>query len=240
MKSIKQILSVIIIFSSLVFSQDKKLNEYGLYVIGDMDEYIQLVKEDSTKLLVDLQEFIPGLKTDVRYATENNFLGEQVYPESKVFARLPAAKGLKDVQEKLKEKNLELKIYDSYRPYAITLKMYETYKDTTYVASAWSGSRHNRGCAVDLSIVSSETGEELQMPTPYDDFTEKAHSDFTDLPDDAIKNRELLRTLMEQNGYKIYPSEWWHFDFDGWKNFELVDLSFNELKEANEILSEKR
>src|SRR5690606_30774471 len=200
MRRISNIIITLLIFYSAVLAQEKNANQYGLYVIDDPQEYITLVTEDSSKMLVNLEEYIPGLEIDVRYATTNNFLGRQVYPEAKVYARLAAAEALNKVQSELKRQNLELKIFDAYRPYSVTVQMYETYGDTTYVASAWTGSRHNRGCAIDLTIISSETGEEIEMPTPYDDFTEKAHDGYMDLAEDVIKNRELLKSLMEKNG----------------------------------------
>ncbi len=111
----------------------------------------------------------------------------------------------------------------------MTVEFYESYKDTTYVASAWRGSRHNRGCAVDLTLINLNTGKELKMPTPFDDFTEKAYSNYNNLPAEVIKNRSILKTVMEKHGFTNYQYEWWHFDFNGWKNFELLDLNFKQL-----------
>ncbi|MFO7447174.1 MAG: M15 family metallopeptidase [Ignavibacteriaceae bacterium] len=226
-------MKILVIYALFIFQsfvQEKQLNEYGLYVVDNMSGYYKLVVQDSSKLLVNLQEYIPGLKIDVKYASDKNFLGEQVYPYAATFLRLPAAEALKQVQEELKKKNYELKIFDAYRPYSITVKMYITYEDTTYVASAWTGSRHNRGCAVDITIINSETGEEIIMPTGYDDFTEKAHPDYKYLPDDVINNRALLINTMSKFGFMVYTTEWWHYDFNGWENYELMDLNFEELE----------
>ena len=101
--------------------------------------------------------------------------------------------------------------------------------DTAYVASPVTGSRHNRGCAVDVTLVELKTGKELVMPTPFDDFSARASATYQQIPDDAKQNRQLLINTMLKYGFTVYPSEWWHFDFKGWKDFELMDLSFEEL-----------
>jgi D-alanyl-D-alanine dipeptidase len=98
------------------------------------------------------------------------------------------------------------------------------------VAAPWHGSRHNRGAAVDITLVDLKTGKELPMPTAFDDFTEKAAPDYPHLPDEVIRNRNLLITTMQQFGFSVYPHEWWHFDYIGWKKFPLMDLSFDELE----------
>lgn len=221
---------VILFFNAQIFSQALIKNKYGLYVVKDLAAYENSVKNDSNKILVDLEKFIPGIKLDIRYATSNNFLGEPVYKKAKAFLRLPAAIQLKKIQKELNEKKLGLKIFDSYRPYEATVLFYEKVKDTLYVASAWNGSRHNRGCAVDLTIISSKTGKEIKMPTGFDNFTEKAHSDYSDLPNDVIENRKLLIEIMSKHGFTNYSAEWWHYDFNGWKNYNLMDLSFDELE----------
>lgn len=219
----------VLMYNFYAFSQIQK-NKYGLFVINDIKTYKEAIKNDSNKILVDLEKFIPGIKLDIRYATKNNFLGEPVYKKAKAFLRLPAAIQLKKIQNELRSKNLELKIFDSYRPYEATVLFYEKVKDTVYVASARKGSRHNRGCAVDLTIISSETGKEIKMPTGFDDFTEKAHSDYSNLPEEVIKNRKMLIEIMSKYGFTNYPAEWWHYDFNGWKNYNLMNLSFEELK----------
>ncbi|HSP87341.1 MAG TPA: M15 family metallopeptidase [Ignavibacteriaceae bacterium] len=210
-------------------SAQTKLNQYGLYVIDNLDSYYSSVEQDSNKLLVDLEKYIPGIVLDIRYATKNNFVGEPVYNIPKAFTRLPVAKALKKVQNELKKENLGLKIFDAYRPYSVTVQFFKKVKDTNYVASPKKGSRHNRGCAVDLTIIDLKTGKEIEMPTAYDDFTEKAASNFNDFPKKIIENREKLKKIMSDNGFKVFYSEWWHYDFKGWENYELVDISFEEL-----------
>jgi D-alanyl-D-alanine dipeptidase len=108
--------------------------------------------------------------------------------------------------------------------------MWEPIRNPDYVADPAKGSRHNRGCAVDVTLVSLATGEELPMPTPYDDFTPRAHHEFADLPPEAIANRLLLRETMERHGFVALESEWWHYDFRGWEKYELMDVGFKELR----------
>ena len=199
-------------------------NEYGLEVVDDKDLYLQTVEEDPSKELVDLEEEISGIRLDVRYATEDNFTGEQLYPVAKAVLRKPAAEFLTEAQEDLGERGLELKVFDAYRPYEVTERMWEPIQDPDYVADPAEGSRHNRGCAVDVSLVESGTGEELYLPTGYDDFTEKAAHDYEDLPEEAVRNRSLLREVMEGHGFVALETEWWHYDCQDWERFEGMDL----------------
>jgi zinc D-Ala-D-Ala dipeptidase len=233
----------VIIFCGLLYSQQIEYNKYGLQVVDNPEIYGILIESDSTKLLVDLEDYIPGVKLDILYATADNFYKEPVYPRGKAFLRLPAAEALKNVQNELARQNKSLKIFDAYRPYGVTLLFYEKIKDTNFVASAWTGSRHNRGCAVDLTIIDLDTGEELKMPTEYDDFTERAAIDYMDIPDNEKQNRNLLQSLMQKYGFSPVKSEWWHFDYHDWKKFEITDISFDELekiylsfKEINEYV----
>ncbi len=208
-------------------TQDK--NAYGVEVTNNMATYHKQVEADPNKELIDLEVFIPGLLLDIRYATTNNFTGAHIYQLPKAFARKPVAEAILRIQEELKTKGLGLKIFDAYRPYAATVKFYEIYKDTTYVASPYRGSRHNRGCAVDLTLIDLLTKEELTMPTSYDSFEERAHADFPLEDHETFTNRELLKSVMHKHGFKVYTSEWWHFDFIGWEAFELLDIEFEEL-----------
>ncbi|GAA4927382.1 M15 family metallopeptidase [Mucilaginibacter defluvii] len=191
--------------------------------------YKQQVAAHPQKRLVNLKEFIPGVVLDIRYATANNFTGRPVYNKAAAFARLPVAEALKAVQAELNKKGLGLKIFDAYRPYAITVKFYEIATDTTYVADPRKGSRHNRGCAVDLTLINLKTELELEMPTGYDSFTPHASANYNNLPLKKLNNRKLLRDVMERHGFKVYSSEWWHFDYTGWQNFELLNIPFNQL-----------
>lgn len=191
--------------------------------------YKTSIATNPEKELIDLERFVPGLVLDIRYATTNNFTGDKIYSSARAFARRPVAEALKNVQADLKLQGLGIKIFDAYRPYKATVRFYELYRDTTYVASPYRGSRHNRGCALDLTIINLKSGEELKMPTGYDSFKKEAWPT-TPVSDPLIrKNRALLINAMEKHGFKVNSSEWWHFDFIGWKKYEVMDIDFEEL-----------
>ena len=198
-------------------------NRYGLAVVPDLATYERLARVEPDKQLVDLST-IPGIVLDIRYATANNFMKQQLYPVAKAYLRAPAARALANIQAELAPLGLGLKIYDAYRPYSITEKMWEPIKNEDYVANPAKGSRHNRGAAVDLTLIDLRTGNELPMPTPYDDFTTRARNDFNDLPANVIGSRERLKLVMTKHGFEPLPSEWWHYDFAGWQRFELMDV----------------
>ncbi len=203
--------------------------KYGLKPMT-YSSYVESVKSDPKNELVDLEKLVPGLVMDIRYATKNNFTGEQIYAVAKAYARRPVAESLQKIQAELKPLGLGIKMFDAYRPYKATVRFYEVYKDTTYVASPYKGSRHNRGCALDLTLIDLKTGQELPMPTEYDSFKKEAWPT-TPVSDPVIrKNRTTLINVMEKYGFKVNGSEWWHYDFKGWKNYEVMDIDFHELE----------
>ena len=189
-------------------------------VVRSVAEYDQQVAADPDKRLVEITD----IPRDVRYATTNNFMHAKLYPVSKVLLRRPAAIALHEVERELARDGLGLKIFDGYRPYRVTVRMWKPIRNPDFVADPAKGSRHNRGCAVDLTLIDLHTGQELPMPTGYDDFTPRARQDFNDLPAEAIANRARLREVMTKHGFDPLPSEWWHFDFRGWEKFELLNL----------------
>lgn len=222
----KSVFSVVLVFACATLSAQYK---YGLKPQA-LTEYSNAIKTNPEKTLVDLESFVPGLVLDIRYATNNNFTGEQIYNLAKAYARKPVAEALLAIQKELKPKGLGIKIFDAYRPYKATVKFYEVYKDTTYVASPYRGSRHNRGCALDLTVIDLKTGNELEMPTGYDSFKKEAWPS-TPVADPKIRaNRALLIEVMEKHGFKVNGSEWWHYDFKGWKNYEVLDIDFEQLQ----------
>ncbi len=203
-------------------------NKYGLKPMN-LNEYKESIKTNPEKELVDLEKVVPGLIMDIRYATTNNFTGKKIYTLAKAYARKPVAEALIRAQADFKKQGVGVKMHDAYRPYAATVKFYEEYHDTTYVASPYKGSRHNRGCALDMTIVDLRTGEELKMPTEYDSFSKDAWPT-TPVKDPLIKkNRDLIISVMERNGFKVNASEWWHFDFVGWGKYEVMDINFEQL-----------
>ena len=192
-------------------------------------QYQEEVRKNPAMELVDLEAAIPGIQLDIRYATTNNFTGAIIYKHAKAYARKPVAVALAQVQADLKKRGLELKIHDGYRPYSATVKFYEVYGDTTFVASPYQGSRHNRGCAIDLTVIDGKTKKELNMPTAYDSFQKEAFPNYPLKDKKKKKNRAMLIAAMEKRGFKVYESEWWHFDFVGWEKFDVLDIDFEEL-----------
>ena len=180
--------------------------------------------------LIELIKLDPTIKLDIRYATENNFVGRKVYPEARAFLQKPAAKAVVRVHKKLKEQGLGLVIFDGYRPWTITKLFWDVTPEEKrkFVADPAKGSKHNRGCAIDLSIFDLKTGALLPMPSEYDEFTERASPNYTGGTPEQTRNRELLRKLMEGEGYTVNPNEWWHFDYKNWEDYAIYDISFTE------------
>ena len=193
--------------------------------------YWENVQTDSLKKMIELKSLISGLHYDLRYATKNNFTGEKLYRRgSQTFMRLPAARALQKVQEELATKGLGLKIFDAYRPHHVSRKMWELIHDERYVANPAKGSGHNRGLAADLTIIRLDNGEELDMGTGFDNFTDSAHHDFINLPAKVLENRLLLKKTMEKYGFKALDTEWWHYSWPNDRNYEVLDLEFKELR----------
>ncbi|MEN8137152.1 MAG: M15 family metallopeptidase [Bacteroidota bacterium] len=225
----KKLIKTIFLFLLLSTTATSQVNEYGLYVISDIDIYNEKVAKNDSLELVDIKKVIPNIRLDIRYATANNFTGEVIYKSPKAYMRKYIAQKLAEVEKALNGNGLGLKVFDAYRPYAATVKFYEVYEDKTFVASPKTGSVHNRGAAIDLTIIDLKTGEDLQMPTPFDDFTKKASHKYNDLPKEALASRLLLKTIMEKYGFISYVDEWWHYSFYNWKDYDLMDLSIEEL-----------
>ena len=178
--------------------------------------------------LVDMKGVNPHIVVDIKYSTEDNFTKRRLYDSNTCFLRKSAAVKLDAVQKELEKMNLGLKVWDCYRPLAVQRIFWAILPDERFVATPEKGSRHNRASAVDLTLVDSQ-GRELQMPTGFDDFSPRADHHYRDLPDQAIKNRELLKGLMEKAGFISLPEEWWHYDDENWMQFELMDIPFQDL-----------
>lgn len=173
--------------------------------------------------LVDIQSVIPNIRVDLRYASTNNFLGKIVYPFQKCFLLKETALQLGKAQEELERVGLGLMVWDGFRPESVQRKLWGLLPDERYVADPSKGGRHTRGTSVDVTLIDS-TGRELVMPSGFDDFTEKAHRDYTGASDEAMTNRERLEKVMERHCFVGLPTEWWHFDLIGWENYPLVSM----------------
>ena len=212
------------------FSQDTLLNKYGLWVINSVDVYKKTVAKDPQKIMVALSVEMPEAIIDLKYAGIDNFMHTKLYPAvTTTYLRLAASDALFSVMAELRTKHMTIKIWDAYRPYSVTEKMWEPVKDDRYAADPKFGSGHNRGIAVDLTIVDLTTNKELDMGTGFDNFSDTAHQDYKNLPGNVLQNRSLLRSLMEKHGFKALETEWWHYYLPDTSKYELLDLSFDEL-----------
>lgn len=181
--------------------------------------------------LIELITLDATIKLDIRYATNNNFVGRAVYPQARAFLQKPAAKAVAKVHKKLAKLGLGLVIYDGYRPWSITKLFWEvTPADKRmFVADPAKGSKHNRGCAVDLGIYDLKTGLAVPMPSGYDEFSERASPDYTGGTEEERRNRDLLRKMMEDAGFTVNRNEWWHFDYKKWEQYGIYDVAFDAI-----------
>lgn len=182
--------------------------------------------ETGSATLVNVELVAPSIQVDLKYATADNFTGQVVYDFRNCLLVKEAALRLQDVQAELKSQGLGLKIWDAYRPVAAQWKFWKLVPDERYVSDPRKGGRHTRGTAVDLTLI-TKTGQEVVMPSGFDDFSEKAHRDYNHATPSEIANRELLQTVMEKHGFIGLPTEWWHFDLAGWENYPPIDTNPN-------------
>lgn len=220
-------------------AQQPEVNSYGLKVIKSCREFIKTVQENPVNAMWSLDTRVPQVLIDLKYAGLDNFMKQALYkPAQTTYLRKEAVVALAKVQQALLERGMGLKIWDAYRPYSVTEKMWEPVKDERYAANPKYGSGHNRGAAVDLTIINKTTRKELNMGTGFDHFSDTAHVNFTALPANVLANRRLLQSLMEANGFKVLDTEWWHFYLPDAKNYDLLDLSFKQLKKINQRSSD--
>jgi D-alanyl-D-alanine dipeptidase len=179
---------------------------------------------------VDLTSIDGPLKLDVRYATTNNFMGAAFYDSARAYLQRPAAMALERVAADLAGRGFGLIVFDGYRPWFVTKMFWEATPDSLkhFVAPPGSGSRHNRGAAVDVGLYDLRTGEPVAMPSGYDEFTERAYATYTGGSDQARKNRDLLRSAMEKHGFTVNQTEWWHFDHEEWREYPIMNIPFEQ------------
>ncbi|WP_084524047.1 M15 family metallopeptidase [Adhaeribacter aquaticus] len=182
--------------------------------------------------LVELTQLDSTLHLDIRYATNNNFVGRPVYTEARAFLQRPAAEALVKVNKELKPLGLGLVIFDGYRPWSVTKLFWDItpkqYKK--FVANPKQGSRHNRGCAVDLSLYDLASGKQVEMPGEYDEMTKRSYPNYMGGTKEQRKMRDLLRSKMEANGFTVFEVEWWHFDYKDWRFYRIQNIPFSAIK----------
>lgn len=225
---------VILIFSpsTYLFCQELSTGKYGVTYIDNKKSFITTVEKDSLKRMIELKTLIPNIHYELRYASTNNFTGKRLYAKKLkyTYLRTAAAMALSKVQYDLNQKGLGLKIFDAYRPYGVTIKFWEMIKDERYVANPSKGSGHNRGLAVDLTVIDQKTGKELDMGTGFDNFTDSAHHVFTNLPQAVLENRKILKETMLKYGFELFDTEWWHYAWPNDRGYEVLDLDFKVLR----------
>lgn len=182
--------------------------------------------------LVELIKLDPTLKLDIRYATKNNLAGRPVYTQARAFLQRPAAIAVVKANQALKPFGYGLLVFDGYRPWSVTKIFWDiTPNDKKqFVADPKVGSRHNRGCAVDLTLYDLKTGKEVPMTGVYDEMSERSYPNYKGGTDQQRKMRDLLRTTMEKQGFTVFPYEWWHFDFKDWKSYAITNAPFEKIK----------
>jgi zinc D-Ala-D-Ala dipeptidase len=181
--------------------------------------------------LTELIALDPTIKLDIRYATEKNFLGRRVYAQARAFLQRPAALALVRVNQSLRKQGFGLLVFDGYRPWTVTKEFWDSTPPSkrNFVANPAKGSRHNRGCAVDLSMYALSSGEEVEMPGEYDEMTERSSPNYDGGPQESRRLRDLLRAAMEAQGFTVNSYEWWHFDYRDWRKYPILNIDFAQI-----------
>jgi zinc D-Ala-D-Ala dipeptidase len=189
--------------------------------------------------LVELTTLDPAIHLDIRYATTNDFLGTPVYTEARAFLQRPAAEALVRALHKLQPLGFGLLIHDAYRPWYVTKIFWDATppEGKIFVADPKEGSRHNRGCAVDLTLYDLATGKSIEMPGTYDEMSPRSFPDYPGGTSLQRWHRDLLRRAMESEGFTVYEHEWWHFDYKDWREYPILNIKFEELHPGQGLAS---
>ena len=181
--------------------------------------------------LVEVVALDPTIHLDIRYAGRNNFLGEPVYTQARAYLQRPAAEALVRANHKLRPQGYGLLIHDGYRPWYVTRIFWDATPPDKhdFVADPQEGSKHNRGCAVDLTLYELSTGKAVEMPSLYDEMSPRAAADYAGGTARQRELRDLLRSTMESEGFAVYPPEWWHYDYHDWQSYAVGNVAFEDL-----------
>ncbi|HEX7955865.1 MAG TPA: M15 family metallopeptidase, partial [Pyrinomonadaceae bacterium] len=210
---------LLLLLSTPALAQDSPPKEEGAFRAPD---------------LVELRRLDRSIRLDIRYATANNFAGRALYKEARAFLQRPAAEALVRASRALRRQGYGLLVFDGYRPWAVTKLLWEaTPADKKlFVADPAKGSRHNRGCAVDLTLYDLKTGREVSMPGEFDEMSERSHVNYAGGTPEQRRLRDLLRAALEAEGFNVYEPEWWHYDFKDWRQYPILNVSFSEIGKA--------
>ncbi len=206
--------------------------EQTLKITSDIISLKHDISADPSMEMIELRKHIPTIEYDLKYASTDNFTKVRLYPKglSSTFMRKEAAEALAKVSIELAQNGIRIKVWDAYRPFAVTQQFWDLIHDERYVANPSKGSGHNRGIAIDLTLIDIKTGNELDMPTQFDDFSERAHHGYMKLSPEKIKNREFLREIMEKNGFIKFDTEWWHYSLPNVDKYNVLNIPFDKLK----------
>jgi D-alanyl-D-alanine dipeptidase len=184
--------------------------------------------------LVEISRLDATIHLDIRYASTNNFTGHKQYAEARAFLQRPAAEALVRAHRALKVQGYGLLVFDGYRPWSVTKAFWDAIPPDKrkFVADPQKGSRHNRGCAVDVGLYQLRTGKEVAMPSAFDEMSDRAAADYQGGTTEQRRTRALLRQALEREGFKVNPDEWWHFDYQDWRQYRVLDLSFDKIASA--------
>ncbi len=232
---LKQLLSILLFCLLLTL---KSAAQHALQVISRVEELSSAIQKEPKLALVELKSHIPNINYDLKYASTDNFTKVRLYPAqtNHTFLRQEPANALAKVAAELAQKGIGICVWDAYRPYHVTKKFWELIQDERYVAHPAKGSGHNRGIAIDMTLYDLKTGHSLDMPTAFDDFSEKAHHGFQNLSTTQIENRELLRSIMEKYCFIKFQTEWWHYYWPNSDQYDVLDFTFKQINNINRDL----
>jgi len=219
-----------ILFLLSLKSQTEVKNQ--LKVISSLDSLEMTIAFDPLLEMMELNQLVPNIKYDLAYAQKSNFTKHRLYPKrlKSTYLRKEPSLALSKIAEELADKGLGIVVWDAYRPYSVTERFWKLIHDERYVANPSKGSGHNRGIAIDMTLYELSSGTLIDMPTGFDDFSEKAHHGYQNIAEIKIKNREILKEVMEKNGFVKFETEWWHYSWPTPSKYDVLNIPFSQLK----------
>jgi D-alanyl-D-alanine dipeptidase len=203
-----------------------------LKVISSLDSLEMTIALDPLLEMMELKQLVPNIKYDLAYAQKSNFTKHRLYPKrlKSTYLRKEPALALAKIAAELAVKGLGILVWDAYRPYFVTERFWKLIHDERYVANPIKGSGHNRGIAIDMTLYELSSGTLIDMPTGFDDFSENAHHGYQNISEINIKNREILKGVMEKNGFIKFETEWWHYSWPSPSKYDVLNIPFSKLK----------
>ncbi len=206
---------------------------FCLWILCIVSAESQSLEEGSFRKsdLVELIKLDPNLRLEIRYATTNNFTAHIVYPEARAFLQRPVAEALIRANQNVHKLGFGLAIFDGYRPLSVVKYFWDVteLKNKKFVADPSRGSTHSRGCAVDLTLFDLKTGKLVDMPSEYDEWSDRSASDYPGGTEHPRNMRDILRSAMEKEGFIPAPAEWWHYTYKDWEEYQNMDIPFSQI-----------